>query len=91
MRSGRIIAGMLVLLGFGSCCNRASKSKAPEQTAAPEMVADTSDITPIRMMYGVPRREFRPIKIKQDTIRTKSAPDSRPEAAEAPKPAEKSE
>ncbi len=70
MRSTKIIAAILVLIGFGSCANRPSKSKAPENT--PEqttMQADTTEIMPIMIMYGPPRPRMEP----QKEVREKDA------------------
>lgn len=61
MKGSKIIAAILVLIGFGSCANRPSKNKAPENNPEETIQSDTIDV-PIRVMYGVPYRQFEPEK-----------------------------
>jgi hypothetical protein len=69
MKTSKIIAGLLVLIGFGSCAPRASKSPAPEQPALDvEVKADSIEIPRAVVMYGVPSRPFDPNRVpKEDT------------------------
>lgn len=66
--TNKIIAAILVLLGFGSCANRPSKSRAPENDSAADSVVVRSfdrDSVPIRVMYGTPYRPFEPQKVRE--------------------------
>jgi hypothetical protein len=74
MKASKIIAGTLVVLGFGSavglgtgCANRARKSKAAEPAADSISVVrpgSPGDI-PIRVMYGVGTAPFREIEMQK--------------------------
>jgi hypothetical protein len=58
MKTRKIIAALLVLIGFGSCANRPSKSKAPAEQ--PVVVTGSIVDRPILVMYGPPNRPFAP-------------------------------
>jgi hypothetical protein len=62
MKTSKIIAALLVLIGFGSCASRPSKSKAPAEQPASEVTVDSLVDIPIRVMYGPPNRLFTPAK-----------------------------
>ncbi len=79
MKMYKILAGMLVLIGFGSCANRPSKSKAPEKNPA-ETTVQADTVRPILVMYGAPRREFDPGK----AVQLDKAPDENVLNEEAP-------
>lgn len=64
MKTNKIIAGLLILAGFGSCCNRPSKSKGIQTQAGDTVTTDT--IKPTRLMYGPPVRRFEPEKVRVD-------------------------
>lgn len=50
---------MLILLGFGSCCNRPMKKSKADLD---EIKVDSTAILPIiRVMYGSPTRDYRQI------------------------------
>lgn len=63
MRTTKIIAGLLILAGFGSCCNRPAKSKGVNIQTGDSVTTDT--IKPIRLMYGPPVRHFEPEKARE--------------------------
>lgn len=61
MKANKIIVGLLVLIGFGSCCNRPSKSKASEtNNTAREISTQEDSLRHIRVMYGPPRPRIIP-------------------------------
>lgn len=64
MKTNKILAGLLILLGFGSCANRAAKSKAAnggdQGQGQTEIKAENDSIAPIRVMYGPPRPRMQP-------------------------------
>ncbi len=67
MKATKIIVAVLVLAGFGSCANRPSKSKAPKDTPQETTLqTDSTEVAPIRVMYGPPRRQFIPEKEIQE-------------------------
>lgn len=85
MKGNKLIAGLLVLIGFGSCCNKPSKSKAQESNnAADEISVQEDSLRPIRVMYGPPRPQMipenriRPIdpdrQMPADSTKTETAP-----------------
>lgn len=63
MRTTKIISGLLILAGFGSCCNRPAKSKGVNTQTGDTVTTDT--IKPIRLMYGPPVRRFEPEKVRE--------------------------
>jgi hypothetical protein len=57
MKRNKIIATLLILIGFGSCAPRPSKSKAPKQiTLDVEMKYDS--VRMITVAYGAPYNNF---------------------------------
>lgn len=67
MKASKIIGGLLILIGFGSCANRPAKSKAAgEQPRETEVIADSVDVVPMRVMYGAPYRRFDPTRAPED-------------------------
>lgn len=78
--NARIIIAMLALLGFGSACSGVKQASKGSE-AAPEAVPDSVTVyRPIRLMYGVPVRDFQ-AKPLADTVRNASGqvrPDDAP-------------
>lgn len=57
----KVIASILALLGFGSSCSTVKQSNGRQETDPPsEIREDSVEVPQIRLMYGVPRAEFRP-------------------------------
>jgi hypothetical protein len=73
MKRNKIIAALLILVGFGSCAPRASKSKAPAEQPASEVTVDSIVDKPFMVMYGPPNRRFKPDMVPKQDIPQQSA------------------
>lgn len=65
MRGAKLIAKLLVVLGFGSaaglasgCASRAQKSRPGENNPAADTVIVRDSYIPVQAMYGVPPARF---------------------------------
>jgi hypothetical protein len=83
MKRKKIMAALLVLIGFGSCAPRASKSKAPAEQPTPEVTVDSLVDIPIMVMYGPPSPRFEPNRpIKSNSVEQPTESNSTPPEAE---------
>lgn len=63
----KAIATILAMLGFGTSCSTVKHPKSEQKSDKPtEIMTDTVEIQQIKLMYGVPRAEFRQPEVMQE-------------------------
>jgi len=71
----KAIAAILAMLGFGTSCSTVKHPKSEQKPDKPaEVLTDTVEIQQIRLMYGVPRAEFRQPEVMQEQPAESGAP-----------------
>lgn len=86
MKANKILAGLLILLGFGSCANRAAKSKSAnceQGQGQTEIKTEADSIRPIRVMYGPPRPRIQPERRPREAQAPAQDADTTPSAIPA--------